>query len=296
MRDGWAMALLIFLCLLWGVQQITVKLAIAQGIPPLQLAAMRSAIAAVCLVGWIGLRGGRPGLREAVRADSTVVPGAWLAIVFAAEFVALNLGLRLTTASRAVLFLYTAPFFTAAGAHVFVPGERLRLWPTLGLLLAFAGVGVSFLDGLRQPGGSIGGDALCIVAAALYAVTTLMVKADKALSRTSASRVLLYQLAGSAPLLMAASLAWGEPPVWPHVTALAWAAVFYQSVVVAFASYLAWFWLVLNYPANRISGFTFLVPVFGILAGALVLHEPVGLALLAGIVAIAAGLMLLNRP
>lgn len=290
------MALLVFLCLLWGVQQITVKLAIAQGIPPLQLAALRSAVAAACLTGWIGLRDGWHGLRAMVRRDSTVVPGTLLAVAFAAEFMALNLGLRLTTASRAVLFLYTAPFFVAAGAHVFVPGERLRPWPTLGLALAFGGVGVSFLDGLQRPGGSLAGDALCIFAAALYAVTTIMVKAVGALSRTSASRLLLYQLAGSAPLLMAASLAWGEPPSWPHATALAWAAVFYQSVVVAFASYLAWFWLVLNYPANRISGFTFLVPVFGIAAGALLLHEPVGWPLLAGFAAIVAGLMLLNRP
>ncbi len=289
------MALLVFLCLLWGVQQITVKLAIAHGFPPLQLAALRSAVAALCLTGWIGLREGRRGLRAMLRADSTMVPGALLAAAFAAEFMALNLGLRLTTASRGVMFLYTAPFFVAAGAHVFVAGERLRPWPTLGLLLAFAGVGVSFLDGLQHPGGSLAGDALCIVAAALYAVTTIMVKAVPALSRTSASRLLLYQLAGSVPLLVAASLAWGEPPTWPRATTLAWAAVFYQSVVVAFASYLAWFWLVLHYPANRISGFTFLVPVFGILAGALLLHEPVGWPLLAGFAAIATGLTLLNR-
>lgn len=294
-RDAWAMALLVFLCLVWGAQQITVKIAIAQGIPPIQLAAMRSAIAAICVTAWIGLRDGPAALPATFRRDATLRPGLLIAAVFGTEFMALNLGLRLTTASRGVLFLYTAPFFVAIGAHWFLPGERLRLWPVLGMALAFCGVGLAFIDGLSRPGGSVAGDALCTLAAALWAATTIVIKASPALTRAPASRVLLYQLAGSVPLLLAGSVARGEPWVWPHASSLAWTALLYQSVVVSFASYLVWFWLVQHYPANRISAFTFLTPVFSIVAGAVVLHEPVGWPLVGGVAAVAAGLTLLNR-
>jgi drug/metabolite transporter (DMT)-like permease len=77
---------------------------------------------------------------------------------------------------------------------------------------------------------------------------------------------------------------------------LAWACLFYQTAIVAFASYLAWFWLLQIYPATRLSGFTFLTPLFGILAGGLLLGETLSAGLLAGLVAIGAGLQLINRP
>ena len=40
----------------------------------------------------------------------------------------------------------------------------------------------------------------------------------------------------------------------------------FQIVVVTFASYLVWFWLLRHYPATRLSAFTLLTPVFGLLA------------------------------
>ena len=65
-------------------------------------------------------------------------------------------------------------------------------------------------------------------------------------------------------------------------------------MIIAFASYLTWFWLIQNYPAGRIAGFTFLVPLFGILAGWALLGEHASPALLLGLVAIAVGLRLVN--
>ena len=65
-------------------------------------------------------------------------------------------------------------------------------------------------------------------------------------------------------LALAAALA-GELG-WPQATPLAWTGVAYQCVVVCFASYLTWFWLVARYPAGRLSAFTFLTPLLGVLA------------------------------
>ena len=91
------------------------------------------------------------------------------------------------------------------------------------------------------------------------------------------------------------SLALGEPGVIA-LTPLVLASLAYQAVAVAFASYLAWFWLVANYPAGRLAAFSFLTPLFGVLAGALLLSEKVSSALAAALLLVALGIWLVNRP
>jgi drug/metabolite transporter (DMT)-like permease len=289
--DARAAAILVVLCMLWGVQQVAVKVALAGGLPPVLQAALRSIGAAACVALWMAVReGGWPRLG----GRAVLWPGITIAVLFAAEFLALNPGLHLTTASRGVVFLYTAPFFTALGTHLFVPGERMRARQAAGMVVAFGGVAVAFAQGFRGGGGSIAGDLLCLLGGALWGATTTMLKAVPALSRLRSAEIALWQLGGSAPILLIAAIALGELQQWPQVTALAWGALFYQTVIVAFLSFLVWFWLILNYPAGRIAGFTFLTPVFGVLAGAVLLGEQASLALGLGVVAIAVGLRLVN--
>jgi drug/metabolite transporter (DMT)-like permease len=292
--DAIAVGTVTLLCALWGVQQVVVKFTVVAGIGPLLQAGLRSLLAAALVALYIRLRQGRAAARALVRLDAATAPGLLVATLFGVEFIALYPGVQMTTASRAVIFLYTAPFFTALGAHLFLPGERLRPVHALGLLVAFAGVGIAFADGLAGGGGDIVGDLLCLAAGALWGATTVFVKASPGLMRSPSSKVLFYQLAGSAPLLLGAAWAAGERLDPAGVAWIGWAGLFYQTVIVAFLSYLAWFWLVQAYPAGRLAGFTFLAPLFGILAGALALGEPVGPALLAGLAAIALGLRLLN--
>jgi drug/metabolite transporter (DMT)-like permease len=66
-------------------------------------------------------------------------------------------------------------------------------------------------------------------------------------------------------------------------------------VVITFASYLVWFWLVRHYPATRISAFTLLTPIFGLLAGVLLLGEPLTMRLVVALAAVCAGIALVNR-
>jgi drug/metabolite transporter (DMT)-like permease len=294
--DAVGIATIALLCALWGVQQISVKVAVQQGLPPLLQCALRSAGAAALCALWVAGRGGRAGLRAALGDRGAAAAGLLAAALFGAEFMAIYVGVKLTSASRAVLFLYTAPFFTALGAHLLLPQERLRAVQALGMVVAFAGVAAAFAEGLLHGQGSMTGDALCATGGALWAATILLIKASPSLRRTPPAGLLLYQLAGSAPLLLAASALLGELARPLHASVLAWACLFYQTAIVAFASYLAWFWLLQIYPATRLSGFTFLTPLFGILAGGLLLGETLSAGLLAGLVAIGAGLQLINRP
>jgi drug/metabolite transporter (DMT)-like permease len=265
-----------------------------EGIPPVLHAGLRSAVAAPLLVAWCRWRGVDLG---DWRQDGTLLPGAAIGAVFGLEFLFLYTGLGLTTASRGVVFLYTAPFFVALGVHFLLPDDRLTPAKAAGLGVAFLGLLSAFAEGLAAPAGraTLLGDAMCLLAGALWAATTLMLKGSARLSAAPPALALLYQLAVSAPLLLLASALLGEGfAVSP--TPLVMAAFLYQAAGVAAASYLAWFGLIARHSASRLSAFSVLTPVFGVLAGVALLGEGVGPLFGLAVALVAAGLWLVNRP
>jgi uncharacterized membrane protein len=107
--DGQAMLIMLLLCMTWGLQQVVLKAA-APDIAPLLQLALRSGIAAL-LVGLLMLvRGERLSLHE-----GTWRPGLLVGLLFALEYLFVGEGLRHTSASHMVVFLYTAPIFAALG-------------------------------------------------------------------------------------------------------------------------------------------------------------------------------------
>lgn len=286
--DSAAMALMVVLCAAWGLQQVAIKVANA-GISPVWQAGLRSFGAALLVWAWAAAKGIRLFSR-----DGSLGAGLLAAALFAGEFAFIYWGLGFTTASRGVVFLYTAPFMIALGAHCFLPGERLRPLQWLGLACAFAGVVAAFVESLGMPTrAQLVGDAMLLLAAVLWAATTLVIKGSR-LARVSPAKTLFYQLAGSALALPLVSLALGEPGV-VALTPLVLASLLYQTVLVAFASYLAWFWLVAHYPAGRLAAFSFLTPLFGVLAGAVLLAERISSTLAAALLLVVAGIWLVNR-
>ncbi len=285
--DWPAMALLLGLCALWGLGQVSIKIANA-GISPLYQAGIRSAGAALCVWAWAAARG-----IPLFRRDGSLGYGATIAALFALEFVFIYWGLTYTAASRAVLFIYTAPFVVALGAHWLLPGERLHRAKVLGLVCAFAGIVLAFADGLRLPSRrELLGDGMELVGAILWGATTLVVKARG--RSVSPPKTLFYQLAGSAIALLGLAALTGEPGL-TRPTPLVLGALAYQTLVIAFASYLAWFWLLTRYPASQMAAFTFWTPLLGLAAGALLLDESVSGVLAGGAALVAAGIYLVNR-
>jgi drug/metabolite transporter (DMT)-like permease len=286
--DPLAAAIVVVLCLSWGFNQVAVKLAI-HDIPPLIQAAIRSVGAALIVAVWAKARG-----IPLLSRDGTLVAGLAAGVCFGIEFTFIFQGLAYTTATRAVLFIYLAPFFVVLGARIFLPADRFGLAQWLGLALSFAGMAVAF--GLPTPAldpRQAIGDLMMIGGALCWAATTLIVKASP-LARASAEKVMLYQLVISVPMLAMAALAFGE-----HMTAmpsaLATAALAYQTAWVVSVTFVVWFALVMRYSANRLSVFTFLTPLFGVATGHLVLGEPLTPAFAAAVALVAAGLVLVNR-
>ncbi len=106
--DASAIALMLGLCVFWGLQQVAVKLALPHMGAIMQIG-LRSAIAAmlVCIVIW--WRGGASLTAGTLRAGMTA------GTLFAIEFLCVAAGLEFTTASHMSVFLYTAPVFTVLG-------------------------------------------------------------------------------------------------------------------------------------------------------------------------------------
>lgn len=282
-----AMALLAFCCLIWGVGLVMVKVA-NDWLPPVLNAALRSVVAGAILFAWVRWRGIAVSLR-----DATLGPALLCALFFALEFIALYVGLALTSVARATIFLHCAPFVAAAGEHFLVPGHRLTGLRVLGLVAAFLGLLIALADSLGAAG-SLSGDLLCLAGGIFWGLTTIVVKTT-VLRTTPPEKTLFLQLALSAPMILAGSLLLGEPAPGP-ATPAAIAAFAYTVLLVVVFGYSMWFWLMRTYSAASLHTFTFLTPLFGVVAGAVLLGESVTAATLAGLTLVTLGIVLVNRP
>jgi len=284
--DASAISVMVLLTALWGFQQVTIKW-IAADVSFVAQAAVRSIVATALLLVWARMQGTALFTR-----DGTLMAGIAAGLLFAFEFVFIYGGLGHTNASRMSVFVYLAPPLTALGLHFLVRGERLALQQWLGVALAFAGLVLAFAEGFFSGGNTWLGDLCGIVAAVLWAATTVLIRAT-GLARASAAKTLFYQLAVSAAVLPVASFLLGEKGI-TGINGLVLASLAYQGVIVAFASYLAWFWLLTRYLAARLSVLSFLTPLFGMLSGVVFLSEPLSAHFAAAAVLIAAGIALVN--
>src|SRR6266571_5023519 len=283
-----AVALMLMLCLSWGFNQIAVKLVLPE-VPPMLQALTRSlgALPVLLVIGWFR------GVKFFER-DGTLWPGVCAGIIFGIEFVLIYRGLLLTSASRAAVFLYTAPFFVALGSYVFL-GERLRASQWGGLGLSFAGVALAIgVPQANVDANVLLGDLMIVAGGAWWAVTTLLVKATPLLGAPP-EKALGYQVALSITILGFAAWISGET-ITRVPGPLALSLMAYQAFWVVGLTFLLWFTLVKTYSASKLSAFTFITPLFGVVASYFIMHDTLTLAFGAAALLVIAGLYLVNRP
>lgn len=287
--DATAALVLAGCCAIWGIGLVMVKVSNV-GISPVMNAGLRSVVAGILVFAWARLRGvplfGR---------DGTLAIGLACGVIFAAEFLLLYAGLALTPASRGTIFLHAAPFVAAYGEHLFVPGHRLTRIKVTGLVAAFVGLLVAMGEGiLAMPLATWRGDLLCLAGGVLWGTTTVLIRTS-ALRRAPAEKTLLYQLTVSAVILPPAAFALGEPGIVTLSPAVV-GAFLYTAVAVVFIGYTTWFWLMRSYSAASLHAFTFLTPIFGVLAGSLMLGERLSAGVVGGLALVALGIYLVNWP
>jgi drug/metabolite transporter (DMT)-like permease len=283
--DGAAAATMLLLCAIWGAQQVAIKLA-APDLAPIYQVSLRSGLSALLLAAFTLWR------REPLGHRGTLWPGLLAGALFAGEFLFIAEGLRRTSASHMAVFIYTAPVFTALGLHLTLPTERLGAHQWIGIGLAFAGIAVAFGGGAGAgalTGSSLIGDLLGILAGAAWGATTVVIRTS-ALSEAPAAVTLQYQLLGAFLVLLPVALL-GDQATRLALTPTSIASLAFQGVIVSFASYLAWFWMLRRYLATGLSVFSFMTPIFGVTFGVLVLGEPLTAAFAVGAALVLAGIV-----
>jgi len=293
MLDRKASALMVGLCMIWGLQQVVLKLAAADISPMMQIA-IRSGLSAILVYPLIQRQKG-----TTLWSKQYLFPGMWVAFLFSAEFFLVAEALRYTSASHTVVLLYTAPIFLALGLHWKLPTERLSRLQWLGIFIAFLGIVVTFLG--REEvhstatqamiSNTLFGDFLALLAGLLWALTTISLRLTQ-LSDAHPTQTLFYQLVGGCVLLLPLAFLMGQAEI--HWTGLAIGSLIFHTIVVSFISFMLWFWLLRNYLANHLGVFSFLTPIFGMLFGVLFLNEQIELNFLLGAAMVMLGVMIVS--
>jgi len=256
----WHALLALAVVAVWGTNFVVIKIALG-ALPPLLLAVLRFAFAVLPAVLFIR----RPPVPWRLLAAYGVLIGAGQ---FGLLYVAIDGRISPGLAS---LVVQTQVFFTI-GLAIVLAGERVRSFQWLALLLAAAGIGVI---ALHTGGDTTGVGLVLVIAAALaWAGGNLVARAS---GRVDMLGYVVWSSAFALPPLLALSL-WFEGPArigqaLAGADAAVWAAVLWQSAGNTLFGYAAWGWLLARHPAATVAPMALGVPVFGMLASALVLGE-----------------------
>ena len=288
------LAELIALAAIWGASFLFMRVAVPE-FGPVALTALRVGGAALCL--WpLALWHGQAGaLRRHWKAIAVVgvVNSALPFVLFSLAALAINAGLS-------SIFNATAPLWGAVVAWLWL-GERLSASRVTGLALGFVGVlGLAWDKASFKPG-EHGVSAAVAIGACLLATLCYGYAANYTKKRLAGVPPLAVA-AGSqmaAATLLALPALWQTPPAMPGRAA--WASVAMLAVLCTGVAYLLYFRLIAHLGASRAITVTYLIPLFGVVWGALFLGEAVtvpmavgGLVILAG-TALASGVIALPR-
>jgi drug/metabolite transporter (DMT)-like permease len=279
--------LLLVLGALWGSSYLFIKVAVAE-VPPLTMVAGRLAVGALILWALLLISGrsmprGRTvwGRYAVVGVLNGVVP---YSLVFWSE--------QQITSGLAALLQATMPLFTVLLSHVLSEDERLTVKKGLGVIVGFAGVGLLMLPDLRQGMESnLLGQLAVIGSSASYAAAAIYARSR--LRRQAPLVATTGQLTMGAAITIPLCLLVGQPfDLSPSGAALgSWLALTVLGTVVAYLIYYA---LIERTSATFVSTVTYIIPVNGLLLGALVLGEVLTSTLVLGLALILSGVLLVR--
>ncbi len=197
-----------------------------------------------------------------------------LGALFAAQIVLLNVGQDLTSPAYGAILLNTHPLFSNLVGHFVVSEQRLDRGRILGLALAFGGVCYLALGKPveRLAPNPLLGNALLAASALLLGIRTVYTR--WIVQGIEPVKAVVWQSAISLPLFLGPAILL-EPPAAGPLRAGPVFALVYQGVVVASICFIIWTTLLQRHSAGTLAMFGFTVPVFGILASALIFGEPI---------------------
>lgn len=280
-----AASLVLGLCLVWGFQQVALK-GVASTVAPVMQLAIRFGGAAIFFGVWVLVREGRRAF-----TDGTLASGLLLGLMFSLEFILAGQALLHTTAAHSVVFLYTAPIFTALGLQ-FLPEERLSRLQWVGIGIAFLGIIVAFFGLSGRPAAELLlGDLLALLGGVSWGLTNVVLRRGR-VGAAAATKTVLYQVASAALLLGIFAAATGQTTI--ELSTATVLSLAYQTLIIAILSYLIWFWLLRRYLTSRLMLLSLLTPLFGVIFGAALLKDPIDLRFGLGAALVLTGVLVVN--
>lgn len=279
----------LFYILLWGSAFIATKVGVTHS-PPLTLLAMRflAAAALMALLVWLL----RLPLPQGRRAWGRLVlfglfnSGLYLGCNYEAlRHLSAGMG-SIIAATQPLLLTLVAPFFLR---------ERLTWLRVLGLLLGFGGVVFVMAARLKDAGQLDTPLGMLLAALAIVSLVAATIFYKRYPPREHAFVVNAVQLGAAGLALVLPALLFEHPEQAQIDAPLIWSFL-YLVLVISIGASLLWFWLLKRGEASVVSSYYFLTPIAGIVLAALLLHEPFGLRDALGLVAVAGGIALINRP
>ncbi len=264
---------------IWGFNFVVIKVGVAE-VPPLLLTALRFFFAALPAVFFVR--------RPSVGWRWIVGYGIFIGVLqFGLLFVSIRLGM---TAALASVVMQLQVFFTIGFAAVLL-GERSKPVQILGAVIAFSGMGV--IAASRWSGPELLPLVLCLLAALSWGVANLIVKMSG--EKNALSMIVWASLAAPLPLFILSVLFEDHAAIiqtLTHPSLLTLVSIAFLAWPATILGFGVWSFLLSRYPANLVSPFALLVPVFGISAGVLFLGEPFDSAAIFGSILVLAGLVL----
>lgn len=283
-RADWL--IFVALSLMWGSSYLFIKIAV-DDFGTFTLVALRLAIGAAML--WTVLRVARQPLPRERRVYGHLVVMAVLNI--ALPFFLITWAERGVESSLAAILTALAPLFVAVLAPFFIHDEPLRANSAAGLALGFVGVVVLTGGGFTPAQTDIGG-VLALVAASLsYSIGGVYSRRNVRGLPPMVPAVLQVTFA----LLITGAIAlfiespWTARPDLSAVFSIVWLGLLGSGL-----AYLAFFRLLNEWGATRTAAVAYVIPVIGIVLGAIVLGEPIDVRVIAGTGLIIAGVALVN--
>ncbi len=282
---GKIIALSLLLAFLWGGNSLSIKVGL-EDMPPMALAFVRFVIGLIIVGIWSLYRRIPLGLK---RGDLSRL--LLLTAIFISQIITLNVGTVYTTASRSTIFINTYPFFTAIFAHLWIPGEKLSVTKTFGVIVAFSGVFVTVAQDLGNGEISLLGDILVLVSGAFLGLRVVVTKL--LVQSIHPYRLLVWYLALSLPVYGLLNVLLERGATY-DLTVDGSLALLYQGGVIAGFCFLAWTAVLERYSASKLVVFFFATPLSGVLFSHLLLGDELTIYLLIGSVLVAAGIYLVN--
>jgi O-acetylserine/cysteine efflux transporter len=260
------LAIVLFVMLLWGMNFVVAKIGLLY-MPPILFIALRFSVVAILLVPFVRIPRGR---LLAIAGLSVVLGSLHFTLMFNAMRI-------LDAGTASVVIQLQVPFAALLAALIFK--DKLGWRSIAGMVLAFAGV--LLIAGEPRLSGGLLGIGLVVVAAFFFALANIQMKK---LGDVDPNAINAWVALFATPqlFLISAVLEHGQIAAlqaisWPFL-----ASLFYQSVMMVIVSYALWYGLLRRYPVSQVVPFMLLLPILGVLSGAVFLGEPITWQIVAG--------------